>query len=360
MSMDLLAMLHSGEISKDDAERYFDDWRRRFDAGEIAVSWSEWLHLSLYEATAYMHGAGFSELARLRYGGWPTECSICGDHIDYKQGGWWYSGTEAGEVALQHRVCPSRIPQLQRELDKWADPRTKAWWEAYMKGAIPFRGVKMVGIRAALHGWLLSAGIRPGLPVEEQKWLAFALIRETYSEDKIAGILFFQEALFPAGEVDWQEDLPRFAELFMEGHIADWSTCDWLCVRVLGPMIERYGPACAEAIAAWRTSPDLWQRRASGVAFVNLAPKGDANFPGFTDLLLSTCAATVRHPERFSQTGTGWVLREPSRAEPARVAQFIEENIGYFSTESLNYATARLQPEAKAKLKKLHKSAPAR
>jgi 3-methyladenine DNA glycosylase AlkD len=360
MSMDLLAMLHSGEISQEDAYHYFDDWRRRFDAGEITVNWSEWFHLSVYEATAHGHGAGFIELAWLRYGGWPTECSICGETIDYRQGGWWYRGTEAGEVTLEHIVCPNRILLLQRELDEKSDTQTKAWWEAYMKGAIPFRGVKMAGIRAALHGWLQWAGVRPGLPEEEQKDLAFALIRETYSEDKIAGILFFQEALLPAGEVDWQRDLPRFARLFEEGHIADWSTCDWLCVRVLGPMVERYGPACAEAIAAWRTSPNLWQRRASGVAFVNLAPKGDANFPGFTDLVLSTCAATVSHPERFSQTGTGWVLRELSRAEPERVAQFIEENAGYFSTEGLNYATARLQPETKSHLKQRHKSAAAR
>ena len=35
------------------------------------------------------------------------------------------------------------------------------------------------------------------------------------------------------------------------------------------------------------------QRRAAGVAFVNLAQAGDDNFPGFTEMLLAVCAAVA-------------------------------------------------------------------
>ena len=111
------------------------------------------------------------------------------------------------------------IQALQHSLDEKADPKTKTWWEAYMKGAILFRGVEMADIRAVLHDWLRIAGIRPGLTGEEQKELAFALFRETYSEDKLAGVLFFAEVLIPQGDVDWREDLPRFAALFQDGYI---------------------------------------------------------------------------------------------------------------------------------------------
>ena len=52
--------------------------------------------------------------------------------------------------------------------------------------------------------------------------------------------------------------------LFEQGHIADWNTCDWFCVRVLGPLAEQQGEACARAIAAWKDAPTLWQRRAAG------------------------------------------------------------------------------------------------
>src|SRR3712207_8372132 len=61
------------------------------------------------------------------------------------------------------------------------------------------------------------------------------------SEDKLAGVLFLQEILLPAGALDWRSDLPRIARLFDEGYIRDWSTCDWFCVKVLGPLVEQQG-----------------------------------------------------------------------------------------------------------------------
>lgn len=248
----------------------------------------------------------------------------------------------------------SDIGLLQAELDRRANPQTKAWWEAYLKGAIPFRGVKMAGTRAALHEWLATT--EPSNPVARRE-LALSLLRETACEDKLAGILYLQEVLIPSGILTCA-DLPQLAQLFEQGYIADWNTCDWFCVKVLGPLIEREGAACAQEIAAWSTANTLWQRRAAGVAFVNLAAQGEANFPGFTNLLLQVNDATLRSPERFAQTGTGWVLRELSVAEPDRVIRFIEEHLSLFSSEGLRYATAKLDAETQARLKMAHKALP--
>ena len=241
------------------------------------------------------------------------------------------------------------IAALQQRIESQARPETKAWWESYLKHAIPFRGVPMAGIRAALHAWLRDETLHDAAP-EQQLDLALSLIRERYAEDKLAGILMLQEIVLPAGGIHWERDLPRFAALFGEGAIYDWNTCDWFCVRVLGPLAEREGEACARAIAAWRSADNLWQRRASGVAFVNLARKGDAFFPGFVEMVLEICAATVQSPERFAQTGTGWVLRELSRAEPERVADFVARHVERMSGEGLRYAIAKLPPETRTRL----------
>lgn len=218
----------------------------------------------------------------------------------------------------------SGVRSIQRALDARADPKTKAWWEKYLRGVIPFRGVPMAGIREVVLAH------RAGKP------LALSLLRQRHAEDKIAGILMLQRLDLT------REDLDDIAALFGKGHVADWSTCDWLCVKVLGPLIARHGRPVAEAIAAWRHSDNLWQRRASGVAFVNLARRGDANFPGFVSLVLEVCAATVQSPERFAQTGTGWVLRELSVAEPERVRAFLRKHREKFSAEGLRYATEKL------------------
>ena len=169
-------------------------------------------------------------------------------------------------------------------------------------------------------------------------------------------MLFLQEILLPDAAIDWPHDLPRFAALFEQGYIYDWNTCDWFCVRVLGPLSEQQGEPCARAIMGWCAAGNLWQRRAAGVAFVNLARRGDANFPGFTAMLLATCAATVQSDERFAQTGTGWVLRELSLAAPQQVIDFVEQHIGFFSGEGLAYATAKLPAETKARMKEAHRA----
>jgi isocitrate dehydrogenase len=86
------------------------------------------------------------------------------------------------------------IEVLQAQLALRADPKTKAWWEGYLKHAIPFRGVKMADIRVVLHQWVHDQGIAE-LPLARQKDLALELIRLAYCEDKLAGILFLQEIL---------------------------------------------------------------------------------------------------------------------------------------------------------------------
>ena len=125
---------------------------------------------------------------------------------------------------------------------------------------------------------------------------------------------------------------------------------------MLGPLAQQEGERCARAIAKWRTAKNLWQRRAAGVAFVNLAKHGEKNFSGFTAMLLEVCGETVKPPERFAQTGTGWVLRELGQAEPERVVRFIEDRLSYFSAEGLRYAVEKMPPQTKARLTRLHRA----
>jgi len=254
-----------------------------------------------------------------------------------------------------------RIARLQERLEQKADPKTKTWWESYLKHTIPFRGVRMADIRRALHGWLRDEPILAGsgelrrteLPLDTQRHLALSLMRERHAEDKLAGILYLQEVLLPRGALHWPQDVPRFAALFQEGYIYEWNTCDWFCVKVLGPLVQREGEPCARAISEWRTGENLWQRRAAGVAFVNLAKEGDGNFPGFSGMLLETCAAILKYPERFAQTGAGWVLRELSLAEPEQVTSFVETQIHRFSSEALGKAVAKLPVETQFRLKQM-------
>ena len=247
----------------------------------------------------------------------------------------------------------SLIDRLQLRLNARATAATREWWTKCLRGAASFRGVKMGDVRTAVHAWFEEERLGERLSVGQLKDLALMLLEEEYTEDKLAGILFLQEILLQAGALDGRSELPRFARLFDGGYIRDWSICDWFCVKVLGPLVEQQGEPCAQAISAWREAESVWQRRASVVAFANLASKGDQTFPGFTEMVLNNCSYLLESQERFAQTGVGWVLRELSRSDQGSVV-FVDANLGCFSREALKNAIKYLPPEVAERLLQGH------
>jgi 3-methyladenine DNA glycosylase AlkD len=240
------------------------------------------------------------------------------------------------------------VADLQARLDAAAVPRTRDFWERYLRGAVPFRGAPMNAVRAALRAWWREHHL-DRLPLAARKRLAWALLRERHGEDKLTGILALAEILL--GALD-RADLRALAALFDGGHLADWNSCDWLCVKVLGPFIaagdgeERVRRA--KAIAAWRRAASPWRRRAAAVALVPLARERDLAFPGFADLALGVCEPLARSPEPFQQTAAAWLVRELHRTEPARARAFLAEHASHLSVEALLQAMPRARARAAA------------
>jgi 3-methyladenine DNA glycosylase AlkD len=219
------------------------------------------------------------------------------------------------------------IAELQRRLDQHATERRREWWTAYLKGEAQFRGVAMADIRAEVRR----------LPADRE--LAFALLRERHTEDKLAGILLLAEHLLDTLDAG---DLPLLAAPFDEGAIADWGACDWLAVKVLAPLCRRDGEPFARPLAGWSRDGTLWRRRAPAAAFATIAAKPEP-FAGFAELSLDVCAALVRDPQRFAQTGAGWLLRELSKQRPDAVRAFVDEHAERLSTEARRMALAKIE-----------------
>ena len=234
----------------------------------------------------------------------------------------------------------SLVDSLALRLAPLARESTRDWWNRYLKGTIPFRGVPMAEVRRAVHALWDEEGL-DDWSHDEKLAVCLAFFAQPYAEDKLAAILVLSERLVAELAI---EDVPTLAKPFELGHVFEWSTCDWYCVKVLGRFVERAQDprAAAEAIAAWRDAESLWQRRAAAVSFVNLAPRGEAAVPGLPALVVEVCAANARDPQRFSQTSVGWVLRELSNAEPELVARFVEANVDVLSREARRMATAKL------------------
>ena len=241
--------------------------------------------------------------------------------------------------------------KLRESLQCQANKATKAWWENYVKGSAPFMGVKMPAIRTVLHQWYREHvdGI---FDYPAQIELALSLFDESHTEEKLAGTLFLQEILLPAGALDCKRNVDRFAVLFADGKIYDWNTCDWFCVKVLGPLIREQGMDCANCISRWCDAENVWQARASLVPFVKVADN-NVYYPSIE----RTCAVLIRREERFAKTAVGWILRDVSKHDRAFVRRVLEESIEHFSSESLRNATKHFERDEQEHYRRMRQAA---
>ena len=236
----------------------------------------------------------------------------------------------------------NEIHTVQNQLMKKADPNTKKWWEGYVKCSAPFLGVKMADIRTIVHKWHREQ-ISENFDLEQQTDLALVLFQGSYTEEKLAGILFLQEILLPLDAVSCESDLLRLENLFENGLIYDWNICDWFSIKVLATLIKSYAAPCAEKISSWHKANDLWQSRSALVAFVPVAEKSE-----YYPLIQNSCLYIIKRDERFAKTAVGWILRDISKYDQPLVQEIIMQRIQHFSTESLNNATKHFSPEEKS------------
>ncbi len=236
------------------------------------------------------------------------------------------------------------VADLQQRLREAADPRTKAWFENYLKHVISYRGVKTPAVARILAEWRHAHELQR-LSEGDQLRLAEMLIRKIHAEDKFAGILYMQKHLLRLLDAD---TLLCTAEgLFAERAFFDWSTTDWYSTRVLGPLIVRHGQSAAERIAGWRDAVELWQRRSSIVPF-----RAVVRDEAYHALIQETIAVLVTEKARFIQTGIGWVISDLSKVYPGVAATLVERHFQTLSAEVIRRHTRYLPDHARYRARK--------
>ena len=230
------------------------------------------------------------------------------------------------------------VNDLRRRLEEVAEPATKAWFESYLKHVVSYRGVKTPQVSRILADWRRVHDLDQ-LPDKDQLALAGILIEGRFAEDKFAGTLYIQKYLLR--RMDPEQILNVAESLFASGAFFDWSTTDWFSVRVLGPMIARYGMPAAHRVAAWRGAENLWQRRSSIVPF-RAVVCDEAYHP----IIEATIGALAGTHDRFIQTGIGWVISDLSKVHPKVAEALVERHFADLSAEVIRRHTRHLPGHA--------------
>ncbi len=103
---DVLALIHMGEITFEEAYDMLDEAVDRVHSGEGPLEWWTVIGLTPLEHRANLHGASLEQLYEARYRGWPDRCCRCGLSIDPEAEFWWFVYRDDGLPALRHIECP--------------------------------------------------------------------------------------------------------------------------------------------------------------------------------------------------------------------------------------------------------------
>ncbi|MEU7785126.1 DNA alkylation repair protein [Amycolatopsis sp. NPDC049159] len=208
------------------------------------------------------------------------------------------------------------VKAIRTGLAELADPAKAPAMQAYMKSAMPFRGVakpqRSVLIKRVLADHILPDRVTYSATVLEL-WRTAEFREERYAAIDLSGYRAYR---------GWQdaELVPMYEEMIVSG--AWWDHVDELAIRRIGPILRADRPRLTPVLLRWATDPDLWRRRTAIICQVGAKEETD------TDLLTRAIEPAIAEPEFFLRKGIGWALREYAKTAPDWVRSFVDDHPG--------------------------------
>ncbi|UOX90117.1 DNA alkylation repair protein [Amycolatopsis sp. FBCC-B4732] len=208
------------------------------------------------------------------------------------------------------------VKALRTGLAELADPAKAPAMQAYMKSAMPFRGVakpqRSVLIKRVLADHILPDRVTYSATVLEL-WRTAEFREERYAAIDLSGYRAYR---------GWQdaELVPMYEEMIVSG--AWWDHVDELAIRRIGPILRADRPRLTPVLLRWAADPDLWRRRTAIICQVGAKEETD------TDLLTRAIEPAIAEPEFFLRKGIGWALREYAKTAPDWVRSFVDDHPG--------------------------------
>lgn len=218
---------------------------------------------------------------------------------------------------------------IHNQISQVGNAKKARWLENYVKHDIQSKGVGIPEIRKIIQQANKEHRISE-LAIDQQKAILNDLMSQVYTEDKLAGILFLQ--LFWKGKRE--KDILDLVQTWLDKRwISDWNVCDWMCVRILTPILSANPNLTLPYLEKWNYDSYLWTARCSLVPFAALK---EVMF--FKEDIKKLATVLIQREERFCKTAVGWVLRVISKQDQEYVRSFINENKIWLTKEVIGNA----------------------
>ena len=183
--------------------------------------------------------------------------------------------------------------------------------QAYMKSAMPYRGVTMPALRIITRR-LFSE--HPLATAEEwqaailELWRGAKFREERYAAVELAGAKRYAAYRTP-------EVMPMLEEMVVTG--AWWDHVDELA-HLIGDLLLAYPKTMRPLMRAWSTDENLWKRRVSIICQVGLKRDTDLK------LLYANIEPNLADRDFFIRKAIGWALRQYAWTDPDEIAKYVQ------------------------------------
>ncbi|WIX92852.1 DNA alkylation repair protein [Amycolatopsis sp. DG1A-15b] len=208
------------------------------------------------------------------------------------------------------------VKAIRAGLAELADPAKAPPMQAYMKSAMPFRGVAKPERSALLKRVLAEHTLPDRVTFSEtvlKLWRTAEFREERYAAIDLSGYRAYWR---------WQDPdlVPVYEEMIVDG--AWWDHVDELAIRRIGPILREHRPRMTPIMLAWAGDDDLWRRRTAIICQVGAKEDTD------TDLLTRAIEPAIGETEFFLRKGIGWALRDYAKTAPDWVRCFVDDHPG--------------------------------
>lgn len=194
-----------------------------------------------------------------------------------------------------------------------ADPERAPAMQAYMKSAMPYRGIRSPDLRA-ISGRVFTE--HPLASCDEwqaailELWRGARFREERYAALELLAQKSHRECRTPAV-------LPMYEELITTG--AWWDYVDGVA-QLVGDLLRSYPKQVRPVMRAWSQDEDIWRRRASIICQISFKKDTDLG------LLYANIEPNLADSSFWIRKAIGWALRAHTWTDPNEVARYVAAN----------------------------------
>lgn len=222
------------------------------------------------------------------------------------------------------------VAAVRRGLAELGDPVRAQGMQAYLKSAMPCRGVRLPQVRVLVR----TVGAAHPLP-DRASWAATVgelWDTATYREERYAAIALTGLCAY-AGYQD-PDSLPLYEHLVVTG--AWWDLVDEIAIHRVGALLRTHPAELTTVLRQWARDGDHWRRRTAIIAQVGAKAATD------TALLVDCIAPSAGETDFFLRKGIGWALRDYAKHDPAWVRAYLDAHGSELAPLSVREASKHL------------------